>query len=249
MASRACLKHFSHIRSKAMVKKDESHRHDWHELVMILGGEYAAECEGEHVISRPGTVLYYGRGRRHAWRTTRPGFIEYYLLQFESAPNTEKPSLPFFARDYGGRLLGLFRRIEELFSSAERQEHLLDSYLDVVLHEFGAAAAQAGSAWLTRVRSFIYSRLDRPIRLEELARAAGLSPFHFSRVFKKRLGVSPMRYLRQVRAEAALPLLQGTDLPHKVIAREIGLANERDLYRLFMDVLGTAPSDLRGRGV
>ena len=232
-----------------MVKKHESHRHDWHELVMILGGEYAAECEGEQVLSRPGTVLYYGRGRRHAWRTTRPGFIEYYLLQFENAPNSTGWSLPFFARDHGGRLLDLFRRIEELFSSTESHDPLLDSYLDVVLHEFAAAAAQAESAWLLRVRSFIYSRLDRPIRLEELARAAGLSPFHFSRIFKKKLGVSPMRYLRQIRAEAALPLLQGTDLPHKVIAREIGLTNERDLYRLFMDVRGTAPSELRGRGV
>lgn len=246
MSARATLKYFSRIRSKAMVKKDESHLHDWHELVLILGGEYAAECEGQRVVSRPGTVLYYGRGRRHAWRTTRPGFIEYYLLQFERTTHDADLSLPFFAHDNDGRILNLFRRMEELFSS-DGQRALLDSYLDVVLHEFSASAAQAEGNWLTRVRSFIYSRLERPIRLEELARAAGLSPFHFSRVFKKKLGVSPMRYLRQVRAEAALPLLQGTDLPHKVIAREIGLANERDLYRLFMDVRGTAPSELRSR--
>jgi AraC-like DNA-binding protein len=246
MSTRARLKHFSRIRSKAMVKKDESHLHDWHELVMILGGEYAAECEGQSVTSRPGTVLYYGRGRRHAWRTTRPGFIEYYLLQFERATDDAASPLPFFARDNDGRMLNLFRRMEELFS-AGKQSALLDSYLDVVLNEFTASAAQSERAWLARVRSFIYSRLERPIRLEELARAAGLSPFHFSRVFKKKLGVSPMRYLRQVRAEAALPLLQGTDLPHKVIAREIGLANERDLYRLFMDVRGTPPSALRAR--
>ncbi|HYG73709.1 MAG TPA: AraC family transcriptional regulator [Planctomycetota bacterium] len=240
------LQRFSHIRSKSMVERQESHVHAWHELVLILGGEYAAECDGQRVISRPGTLLYYGSGRRHAWRTTSAGFIEYYLLQF-SGPAEPFPESPFFIRDEQGQLLRLFRRIEELSADGSSAKPLLNSYLDVLAHEFCVTARGGSDDWLVRVRSFIYSRLDKPTRLRELARAAGMSPFHFSRKFKARVGVSPVQYLRRVRADAALPLLSGTDLPHKAIAREVGLANERDLYRLFMSEKGVAPSALRER--
>lgn len=246
MPPRPHLLNFSHVRSKTMVRRDESHVHQWNELVMILAGEYAAECEGQTIKSQPGTLLYYGKGRRHAWRTAGTEFIEYYLLQYDDIHSPRAHSHPFFARDDRGLLLNLFRRVEELMTSKPRDSELADSYLGVILHEFNTAARQAEGNWLSRVRSFIYSRLDRPIQLKDMARAAGLSPFHFSRAFKRKLGMSPIRFVRKTRAEAALPLLKGTDLPHKSIAREIGLANERDLYRLFMAVHGRPPSDFRG---
>jgi AraC-like DNA-binding protein len=235
---------FSHVRSRSMVQRDESHRHQWHELVMILSGEYHAECEGRRIASQPGTVLHYGSGQRHAWKTQEAEFIEYYLLQYDAdsqAPHAQ----PFAARDHSGQLRSLLRRIEELRAATPRNDALIDSYLAVLLYEFHATADSAEGDFVSKVRSFIYSRLNRPIRLRDMARAGGLSPFHFSRAFKRKLGISPMQYVRKVRAEAALPLLKGTDLPHKAIAREVGLANERDLYRLFMAVFKKAPSDFR----
>jgi AraC family transcriptional regulator, regulatory protein of adaptative response / methylated-DNA-[protein]-cysteine methyltransferase len=53
---------------------------------------------------------------------------------------------------------------------------------------------------LDRVREHIEAHLDRPVRLAELGRVAGLSPFTVQRVFKREMGVSPLGYQRALRA-------------------------------------------------
>jgi AraC family transcriptional regulator of adaptative response/methylated-DNA-[protein]-cysteine methyltransferase len=51
-----------------------------------------------------------------------------------------------------------------------------------------------------KVRAHIERNLDRPVRLEELGRVAGLSPFTVQRLFKRQMGVSPLAYQRALRA-------------------------------------------------
>jgi AraC family transcriptional regulator of adaptative response/methylated-DNA-[protein]-cysteine methyltransferase len=53
---------------------------------------------------------------------------------------------------------------------------------------------------LERVRAHIEAHLDRPVRLAQLGRVAGLSPFTVQRLFKKEVGVSPLQYQRALRA-------------------------------------------------
>ena len=53
---------------------------------------------------------------------------------------------------------------------------------------------------LARIRKHIEAHADRPVRLEELGRVAGLSPFTVQRLFKREMGVSPLEYQRALRA-------------------------------------------------
>ena len=53
---------------------------------------------------------------------------------------------------------------------------------------------------LDRARAHLEAHTDRPVRLAELGRVAGLSPFTVQRLFKQRLGVSPLQYQRALRA-------------------------------------------------
>jgi AraC family transcriptional regulator of adaptative response/methylated-DNA-[protein]-cysteine methyltransferase len=53
---------------------------------------------------------------------------------------------------------------------------------------------------LDRIRQHIEAHLDRPVRLGELGRVAGLSPFTVQRMFKREMGVSPLAYQRALRA-------------------------------------------------
>ncbi len=59
------------------------------------------------------------------------------------------------------------------------------------------------TAWrrpLEKVRARIEANLDRPVRLAELGRVAGMSPFTVQRQFKQEMGVSPLQYQRSLRA-------------------------------------------------
>jgi AraC family transcriptional regulator, regulatory protein of adaptative response / methylated-DNA-[protein]-cysteine methyltransferase len=53
---------------------------------------------------------------------------------------------------------------------------------------------------LARVRKHIEAHLDRPVRLNELGRVAGQSPFTVQRLFRREMGVSPLAYQRALRA-------------------------------------------------
>ncbi len=58
-------------------------------------------------------------------------------------------------------------------------------------------------AWgrpLDEIRAHIEKHADRPVRLEELGRVAGMSPFTVQRLFKRAMGVSPLAYQRALRA-------------------------------------------------
>jgi AraC family transcriptional regulator of adaptative response/methylated-DNA-[protein]-cysteine methyltransferase len=62
-----------------------------------------------------------------------------------------------------------------------------------------AAGAARGNP-LDKVRACIERNLDRPVRLAELGRVAGLSPFTVQRIFKQSMGVSPLQYQRALKA-------------------------------------------------
>lgn len=53
---------------------------------------------------------------------------------------------------------------------------------------------------LDKIRSHLEKNLDRTVKLDELGRAAGMSPFTVQRLFKKKMGVSPLQYQRALRA-------------------------------------------------
>jgi AraC family transcriptional regulator, regulatory protein of adaptative response / methylated-DNA-[protein]-cysteine methyltransferase len=59
---------------------------------------------------------------------------------------------------------------------------------------------QASGSPLEKVRAHIERNLDRPVRLAELGRIAGLSPFTVQRLFKESMKVSPLQYQRALRA-------------------------------------------------
>lgn len=61
------------------------------------------------------------------------------------------------------------------------------------------------------IRTYLEGHLDRPVRLEELGRVAGLSPFTVQRVFKREMGVSPLGYQRALRAGSLRKALRQGD--------------------------------------
>jgi AraC family transcriptional regulator len=98
---------------------------------------------------------------------------------------------------------------------------------------------------LLEVKSFIAANYTRDIRLEELARVAGLSRFHFAREFKRVTGASPHHYLMELRIDRAKELLQGSKLPLIEVGLESGFSHQSHFTRLFRRFTGTTPQSYR----
>ncbi len=83
------------------------------------------------------------------------------------------------------------------------------------------------------------------IDLETTARQAGISPFHFLRLFSAVLGVTPHQYLVRSRLRHAARLLAQGDLPVTDVAYEVGFGDLSNFVRTFHRAAGVSPKRFR----
>jgi AraC-like DNA-binding protein len=91
-------------------------------------------------------------------------------------------------------------------------------------------------------------RLGSVIMLGEWARAAGMNPVYFGRVFKSETGQPPMTWLNERRLQQAASLLEQTPRTIADIAGECGFANPFYFTRVFQRRFHMPPSSFRKRG-
>ena len=106
----------------------------------------------------------------------------------------------------------------------------------------------APPAAVLRAVALMRRRLAEPLSLGEIAAAAGLSPFHFSRQFKAATGHPPHEYLVRLRVDRAQELLRrhGGRWTTAAIAQECGFSDQSHLSRHFKRVLGVTPGEFLG---
>lgn len=102
-----------------------------------------------------------------------------------------------------------------------------------------------GSRRLANILEYIDVHYKEPLSLERLAEEAGVSRFHFVRLFKERVGVTPHRYLIKIRMDAAASLLTGTNLSILDIALECGYQSQAHFSTAFQRHFSHSPSSYR----
>src|SRR5438552_3450011 len=96
-----------------------------------------------------------------------------------------------------------------------------------------------------RVLLYIQQHLDETIELDELARVAHFSPYHFHRLFRGMVGESVMEHVRRLRLERAAHRLKFTDQPVTRIAFEAGYETHEAFSRAFRATFEQSPSQFR----
>jgi transcriptional regulator GlxA family with amidase domain len=91
----------------------------------------------------------------------------------------------------------------------------------------------------------IAARFGGPLRLDDIARAAGMSKFHFLRRFTREIGVTPGAFLQHFRITRAMQLLDETNRPIRDIGRLVGYADPAAFSRAFLKLAGVQPYRFR----
>ncbi len=102
---------------------------------------------------------------------------------------------------------------------------------------------------IQRAVKYIHQHFSDEINLSRLAHEATLSKFHFSRVFKRHLGKSPMGYVTHIRIQKAKELLCNADLTVSEVAREVGFHDLGNFARHFRRLVRTTPRSFKERQV
>jgi AraC family transcriptional regulator of adaptative response/methylated-DNA-[protein]-cysteine methyltransferase len=111
------------------------------------------------------------------------------------------------------------------------------------------SGAQEDSAHRTLIMKAVelIESVDEPLSLEYLAGKLGLSSFHFQRLFKKTVGISPKEYYQEKRAGRVRSLLKGEERVSDVIY-QAGFGSSRGFYSQAAGSLGMTPGDYRKGG-
>jgi AraC-like DNA-binding protein len=101
------------------------------------------------------------------------------------------------------------------------------------------------SRHLLRAKDLIDSRYREPLDVRTLAAAAGISPAHFSREFRRAFGDTPHQYLLTRRLERAAALLRNTDRPTSDVCFAVGLRSVGSFTTSFGRAYGLSPAAYR----
>jgi AraC family transcriptional regulator len=152
----------------------------------------------------------------------------------------------------------LVRALRELAQEAADPDETFDLFVDGVARqslahllrltrdaapEPPAAGLPAGT--LARLDAHVRRNLRDPVTVGRLAAVAGFSPRHFLRSFRRATGLTPMRWVLDLRLREAEHRLTGTSDPIGVIAADCGFSHPQHLSTAFRRARGISPSEYR----
>jgi len=96
-----------------------------------------------------------------------------------------------------------------------------------------------------QVRAYLEANLTQELDMNAVARAASLSPFYLTRIFKQRYGVPPYRYLIGLRIDYASDLLRESSLSVTQVCHRSGFNSLSHFITTFRRHTGMSPSQFR----
>jgi AraC family transcriptional regulator len=160
----------------------------------------------------------------------------------------EDPVLLRAAVELAGEL-GADRGARSLVADGLRIElivRLLDGYSSLPSGVAGRLPrTRLGSRTLGLLDEYVRTHLESQIRIDDLAALAGMSRFHFVRVFRTSVGQTPHQYVLKRRLARARELVGSSNAPLRDVAAMTGFADQSHLTRTFKRTFGTTPAALR----
>lgn len=137
------------------------------------------------------------------------------------------------------KMINFFNVMKIMSSSVKRNFLCSDNYKQ--------AFDERGNKKMTDVYNYIREHYSKQISLEKISKIAQMSPFAFSRYFKKNCGAGFIEYLSRVRMNKACYLLRETEYQIHNIAADCGFSSISNFNKHFKKIEGIAPRDYRAQ--
>ena len=247
-------------------------RHAWASVAVVLSGSFSYGNELGRNLLTPGSLLLGGAGSCFTCGHEHGEGDRCLAFHFEPSFFEEIAAAAGARRmDFRLNSLPALRSLSPLVarSVVAAQEHgsaALPATVGVLPTSFEELALQLAGAALTEsaghrpqsisrrderrvgaVARFMEERFSEPCSLGDLARLAGLSPFHFLRVFRATTGLTPHQHLLRTRLRAAANHLARSDAPVTDIALAIGFEDLSNFTRTFRAEYRLSPLQYRAQ--
>ena len=230
------------------------HWHDYYVIGLVEDGAQTFWCRRATYTTPRGGLILLNPGEAHTGQADGAGGFAYRALYPTSAhmaqvmAEFDRPEqLPQFpavridAADLATSVRKLHATLGTDKPAIERQTYWLTLLTTLVLRyaadPLRLPAAGNEPRAVALVRAFLEAHFAERITLPTLAAAAGLSPFHLIRVFRRAAGVPPHAYLESVRIQQAQRLLMQGMSPAQV-AYEVGFSSQSHFTSRFQRTIG-----------
>ncbi len=232
-------------------------------LIICTAGQGWFELDGRRRTLRSGQALLipkskphaYGASQRNPWTIQWLHFTgedaSYYITLMKSGYtlNVHHEIMPKIERlfaDVYGSFSGGFNQ-QNMICASQIIRHLL-GLLFFNNKAFSPAAVSIAARKLEPVVRYMRKHLDQSLTVGQMARQAGLSAPHFSRLFRQEVGFSPMEYFIHLKIQRACRLLTLTSLRVKEIGSRLGYSDQYYFSRIFHKIMGISPAAYRRGG-
>lgn len=244
----------------------EPQSHSFCEILYIISGNGEVTINDEKYYVQSGDIVIYNPGVVHKEHASKDNPFQFLFLALENfslpglppgflVPEDEKSVFP--AGDYRFKLDGLFTELlNETKSHINGYEMMSGSILLSIIIlimriRFAHGEPDEHNVKLDcqKVKSFIDDNYTKPITLEDLSQIVYISRHHLAHLFKKEIGVPPIKYLIIKRMEEAKRMLVGTELNVSKISEILGYDNPIYFSQIFKKTVGISPANYRERAL
>lgn len=227
------------------------HSHPDIEMIYFRAGNANIEVSSENITITPYDVIIYPVHALHKEALSPSTHQEVICLRLK----LDEPismSRPIHIKDRNQMLGILFRRINDDFHdecAPGKEVGLMEDYarLLLLLCISSHIESHTNNNFIDTILEFVTDHYYERISVPQLANLVHVSEGYLNKCFKKRTGVSIIKYVNLLRIEEAKHMLISTDMPIDQIAVAVGYNSPKYFCRVFKHCTAVAPSDFRKR--
>ncbi|TIW95208.1 MAG: helix-turn-helix transcriptional regulator [Mesorhizobium sp.] len=224
----------------------ERHQHDYHQVILPISG--ALEIDLGHSSGRVSDSIgaFVSAGCRHAFYAKQADcFVVLDLPSCIGGREIEEDMPAFFT--IGREVHGLIDYMAALGTQQELSTSLRDAWSRLLLDRITPRGDRPDRAELAvrRATAFMERKLADPIRIADIAQAAGMSPTRLHQSFTRRRATSPHAHLVAMRLDAAEKMLADPRLSIADIAIFSGHSDQSALTRAMRRERNATPAEIR----
>ena len=230
-------------------------------LIYCVEGNGWVEINGKEILIEPSQYITIPANEPHAYGTDKNDAWTIYWVHFNGNLTAYIVNLIIkHSKDYKPYLAYNENRIklfEEIYAQLEKGysddtlryvNMIFYHFLSSLLYEERFNGTETGKEdTISTAIEVMKNKLNEVLSLNELACVSNLSTSHFSTVFKKETGYSPIDYFNHLKIQKACQYLLFTDMSIKEISFSLGIEDQYYFSRMFSKLMNVPPKEYRKR--